>query len=70
MSYSTESDQKPVDNCFVCKKLSSLKCSNCVKVFYCSVEHQRGDWKRHKRYELTIKRQGENKSKTYKIFLN
>lgn len=36
------------DNCFVCGKLSSTKCSNCTKVFYCSVEHQRRDWKRHK----------------------
>lgn len=36
------------DNCYVCGKLSSTKCSNCTKVFYCSVEHQRRDWKRHK----------------------
>lgn len=43
-----ENGHKPMDNCPVCKKLSTLKCSNCVKVFYCSVEHQRQDWKRHK----------------------
>lgn len=48
MSCTTEYGQKPTDNCYVCKKLSSLKCSNCVKVFYCSAEHQKQDWKRHK----------------------
>lgn len=36
------------DHCYVCGSLSSTKCSNCTKIFYCSVEHQRKDWKRHK----------------------
>lgn len=48
MSSTIENGQKPIDNCFVCKKLSSLKCSNCVKVYYCSAQHQKQDWKRHK----------------------
>lgn len=48
MSSKSENGHRTVDYCFVCKKLSSLKCSNCVKVFYCTVDHQRQDWKRHK----------------------
>lgn len=49
MSSAEKNGHKAIDYCFVCKELSSLKCSNCVKVFYCSSQHQRQDWKRHKR---------------------
>lgn len=49
MSAAVENEHKIIDYCFFCKELSSLKCSNCVKIFYCSPEHQRYDWKRHKR---------------------
>lgn len=35
-------------NCFVCGKLSKSRCSQCLEVFYCSVDHQRKDWKNHK----------------------
>lgn len=49
MSSVEKNEHKVIDYCFVCKELSSLKCSNCLKVFYCSSQHQRQDWKRHKR---------------------
>lgn len=49
MSSAEKIEHKIIDCCFVCKELSSLKCSNCVKIFYCSAKHQRQDWKRHKR---------------------
>ena len=34
--------------CEVCKKEAKSRCSGCVQAFYCSVEHQRVDWKNHK----------------------
>lgn len=37
-----------LDKCYVCQTWSSLKCSNCVNIYYCSVAHQKQDWKRHK----------------------
>lgn len=47
------------DKCKICQQFSSLKCSNCVKAFYCSVAHQKQDWKKHKPdchpFEVTTK---------------
>lgn len=34
--------------CEVCDKQAKSRCSGCVQAFYCSVEHQRQDWKDHK----------------------
>lgn len=34
--------------CAVCDQKSSSKCSNCKQAFYCSVGHQKADWRRHK----------------------
>ena len=34
--------------CQVCDADATSRCSACKEVFYCSVEHQRGDWKDHK----------------------
>ncbi|XP_043272143.1 SET domain-containing protein SmydA-8-like isoform X2 [Venturia canescens] len=34
--------------CAICEKSASLRCAGCRKRFYCSKEHQRGDWARHK----------------------
>lgn len=34
--------------CFVCGKETVSKCSNCAKAYYCSVNHQKQDWKNHK----------------------
>lgn len=34
--------------CFVCQKNSSLRCSKCKKIYYCSVECQKQDWHSHK----------------------
>ncbi|XP_055921178.1 SET domain-containing protein SmydA-8 [Eupeodes corollae] len=35
--------------CKICSKETKSKCSNCNQVFYCSGEHQKSDWKVHKR---------------------
>lgn len=35
-------------NCSVCNKISKSKCSSCAQAYYCSVEHQKNDWKSHK----------------------
>ncbi|KAJ6482568.1 hypothetical protein C8R45DRAFT_305060 [Mycena sanguinolenta] len=35
-------------NCFVCGTLTAKKCSRCRIKFYCSDEHQKSDWKKHK----------------------
>ncbi|XP_051172680.1 SET domain-containing protein SmydA-8-like [Leptopilina boulardi] len=34
--------------CAVCEKPASLRCSDCKVEFYCTKDHQRNDWKRHK----------------------
>ncbi|KAG5683117.1 hypothetical protein PVAND_012418 [Polypedilum vanderplanki] len=34
--------------CAVCNNQAKSRCSGCVQAFYCSVEHQRADWKNHK----------------------
>ncbi|KAK7052039.1 hypothetical protein R3P38DRAFT_2858199 [Favolaschia claudopus] len=36
------------DKCAVCNKLTAKKCSRCMNRFYCSAEHQKHDWKKHK----------------------
>ena len=37
--------------CFVCSKLTDLKCcSRCRSVYYCSRDHQQSDWQRHKTF--------------------
>lgn len=40
--------------CVVCNRTDKLlKCSRCKAVFYCTKEHQRRDWKRHKEFCAT-----------------
>ncbi|KAL6440026.1 hypothetical protein ACFW04_002989 [Cataglyphis niger] len=40
--------------CAVCDKTDKLqRCSRCKAVFYCTREHQRRDWKRHKEFCAT-----------------
>lgn len=34
--------------CAVCDKESRTRCAACSGVFYCSAEHQKEDWKKHK----------------------
>jgi MYND finger len=34
--------------CEVCDQTAKARCSGCIQAFYCSVEHQRKDWKNHK----------------------
>ncbi|XP_037828330.1 SET domain-containing protein SmydA-8 [Lucilia sericata] len=35
--------------CTICKTETKNSCSNCKQVFYCCVEHQKQDWKNHKK---------------------
>jgi len=35
--------------CGVCTQPANNLCSNCKKIYYCCKEHQRGDWKAHKK---------------------
>ncbi|KOC59017.1 Egl nine like protein 1 [Habropoda laboriosa] len=40
--------------CVVCNRTDKLlRCSRCKAVFYCTKEHQRRDWKRHKEFCAT-----------------
>ena len=32
-----------------CSNPASKKCKSCKQAFYCSVEHQQKDWKKHKK---------------------
>ncbi|XP_015519883.1 SET domain-containing protein SmydA-8 [Neodiprion lecontei] len=34
--------------CAICEKLATLRCSNCKAQFYCTKQHQKDDWSRHK----------------------
>ena len=37
------------NTCGNCSKPSTLRCSACHQVYYCSAECQRQDWKKHKK---------------------
>lgn len=34
--------------CAICKKFATMRCGNCKTQFYCTKEHQKEDWTRHK----------------------
>ena len=38
-----------IGRCHVCAKDSGGQCSSCFQIFYCGPEHQKADWKRHKK---------------------
>ena len=38
--------------CQICQKITISVCQRCLNVFYCSIEHQKLDWERHKAYCL------------------
>ncbi len=37
-----------MQDCIICGQASNFRCSKCRQASYCSVEHQKNDWKRHK----------------------
>lgn len=37
-----------MDTCSVCDKKAPFKCVACKLVHYCSADHQKKDWKKHK----------------------
>lgn len=39
-----------MDKCAVCNENAPFKCTACKAVHYCSTDHQRKDWKKHKIY--------------------
>jgi hypothetical protein len=47
--------------CSVCGEKSSLRCSNCLGAFYCSIPCQKKDWKTHK----VICKQAQEVKKSY-----
>lgn len=34
--------------CAVCRKAAPFKCTACKTVYYCGVQHQKDDWRRHR----------------------
>ena len=54
ITYILENPKKWCRNCFKNEKdddIKALRCSRCKKVYYCSRECQKEDYKRHRRYE-------------------
>ena len=45
----TTNQSKPTAKCAVCNEPATKRCSRCKVTWYCSVEHQKQDWKRHKK---------------------
>lgn len=39
---------KSFQKCAVCSQAADKSCSGCKNVYYCSLNHQKEDWKRHK----------------------
>ena len=61
-SSSTDPSLPPVTLiCSVCGEKSSLRCSNCLGAFYCSIPCQKKDWKKHK----VVCKQAEKIKKSY-----
>ena len=46
-------DDNTTKTCNVCGKEATKFCSKCKLIYYCCVEHQRSDWKNHKKTCLT-----------------
>lgn len=34
--------------CNVCGEVTTMKCTACKDVFYCCVDHQKSDWRKHR----------------------
>ncbi|GMI01954.1 hypothetical protein TrST_g6100 [Triparma strigata] len=51
--------KKHTCNFIICERSAHLACSRCEEVWYCCKEHQKADWKAHKKYcgDLKLKRE-------------
>lgn len=38
-----------INKCAICKKTANQKCGGCHLIYYCTKEHQKTDWKNHKK---------------------
>ena len=45
----TDTKDLPKGKCALCGKEATKRCSRCKKTWYCTAEHQKQDWKLHKR---------------------
>jgi len=43
-------DHNQLNKCAVCQERTSKCCGGCELIFYCCNEHQKNDWKSHKRF--------------------
>ena len=46
---STKTAEPEDKTCAMCGEPADKRCSRCQLTWYCSVEHQKSDWKRHKK---------------------
>ena len=47
--------QDEINLCAYCKNIAKTRCNGCLKVYYCSKEHQKLDWKIHSKICRVLK---------------
>lgn len=53
--------------CELCGAAASLRCSKCLTTYYCCKEHQRSDWKDHKKFCFDAKQFKDEKTICAKV---
>lgn len=41
--------KEKLERCVVCQKAAFHRCGGCSKIAYCNKEHQKANWKEHKK---------------------